>query len=319
MSEPQSEAEHILALSRELLDDIELDRITGNKLLLKASRLARLAGSEEIRKWIGFEMQGYISTDEVALRYMTLTGRWTNYKEAKGWWGPLAQQEAIIESNKARIDATKLGSMSGENMVFVVDRLNKSHRELSSTITHLSAVKSRVLGLIHKFVSGVYYERQFADVAASTFETYKKDVDALIAEKAGDVLVKIPSVIARLHEKDDEAVSQALTTCRRILECFADAIFPPSNEIYELGGNKLSLDASKYQNRINIFISQRTESVSRRNRLRQNISNLFDRVSTGIHKDVTTEEAYSLFLNVYLFLGEVLNLGVSVQPETDVS
>lgn len=319
MNEPQSEAEHILALSRELLDDIELDRIASDKLLLKASRLARLAGSEEIRKWIGFEMQGYNSSDELALRYMTLTGRWTDYKEKKGWWGPLAQQEASIEASKARIDATKLGSMSGENMVFVVDRLNKSHSALSVQIMQLSGVRSRVLGLIHKFVSGVYYERQFADVAASTFETYKKDVDTLIAEHAGEILVKIPSVIARLREKDDEAVSQALTTCRRILESFADAIFPSSDETYELGGNKLSLDASKYQNRINVFIAQRTESVSRRTRLRQNLSNLFDRVSTGVHKDVTADEAYSLFLNVYLFLGEVLNLGVSDQPETTVS
>lgn len=319
MTDAQSEAEHILTLSRELLDDIELDRIASDKLLLKASRLARLAGSEEIRKWIGFEMQGYHSSDELALRYMTLTGRWTDYEEKKGFWGPLAQQEASIETLKARIEATKLGSMSGENMVFVVDRLNRSHSNLSTSIMQLSGVRSRVLGLIHKFVSGVYYERQFADVAASTFEAYKKDVDALIAESAGEVLVKIPSVIARLREKDDEAVSQALTTCRRILEGFADAILPPSDETYELGGNKLSLDAGKHQNRINVYIAQRTESSSRRTRLRQNISNLFDRVSTGVHKDVTAEEAYSLFLNVYLFLGEILNLGATLKPEIEVS
>ncbi|MCJ2189257.1 AbiTii domain-containing protein [Novosphingobium beihaiensis] len=318
MTDAQSEAEHILSLSRELLDDIELDRIASDKLLLKASRLARLAGSEEIRKWISFEMQGYSGSDDLALRYMTLTGRWTDYEAKKGYWGPLAQQEAAIETQKARIEATKLGSMSGENMVFVVDRLNRSHSALSASINQMSGVRSRVLGMIHNFVSGVYYERQFADVAATTFEAYKKEVDALIAESAGDVLVKIPSVIARLREKDEEAVSQALTTCRRILEGFADAIFPPSDETYELGGNTLSLDASKHQNRINVYIALRTESSSRRTRLRQNISNLFDRVSTGVHKEVTAEEAYSLFLNVYLFLGEVLNLGAAVSDEIEV-
>ncbi len=231
MNAPQSEAEHISALCGELLDDIELNRIASDKLLLKASRLARLAGSEEVRKWIGFEMQGYSPSDELSLRYMSHTGRWIDYNKKIGWWGTLAQQEASIEVCKSRIEATKLGSMSGENMVFVVDRLNNSHADLGKSIIQLSGVKSKVLGLLHKFVSGVYYERQFADVAASTFERYKKDVDFLIAEKAGDVLVKIPSVIARLREKDDEAVSQALTTCRRILECFADAIFPPSESL----------------------------------------------------------------------------------------
>jgi hypothetical protein len=130
----------------------------------------------------------------------------------------------------------------------------------------------------------------------------------LIAEKAGGVLTKMPSVVARLKEGDDEAISQALVTCRRILEAFADAIFPPSDGTFELGGNQVKLDASKHQNRINVYIAQHTESSSRRSRLRQNLGNLFDRVSTGVHSGVTAEEAYSLFLNVYLFLGEVLSL-----------
>ncbi|KXV79440.1 hypothetical protein AD953_02190, partial [Acetobacter malorum] len=150
--------------------------------------------------------------------------------------------------------------------------------------------------------------------AESTFDGYKADVDALIAAKAGQVMNKLPSVVARLKEGDDEAISQALTTCRRILEAFADAIFPPSEDTFEVGGNHLKLDAGKHQNRINAYIAQRCESSSRRTRLRQNISNLFDRVSTGVHNDVSAQEAHSLFLNVYLFLGEVLHLD---EPQID--
>jgi hypothetical protein len=120
----------------------------------------------------------------------------------------------------------------------------------------------------------------------------------LIATRAGEVLSQIPAAINRLSEGDKEGVSQALTTCRRILETFADF------------GNTLKLDASKHQNRINAYIAQRTESSSRRQRLRQNLSNLFDRVSTGVHNDVTPEEAFSLFLNTYLFLGEVLQVSI---------
>ena len=58
MSE-QSRSEHILELSKELLDDIELSRTNVENLILKASRLARLVGSEEIRQWLKFEMGGY--------------------------------------------------------------------------------------------------------------------------------------------------------------------------------------------------------------------------------------------------------------------
>lgn len=308
-----SEADYILALSNELLDDIELDRLPAEKLLLKANRLARFAGSDEVQKWLNFELQGYVSNDEISLRYMSLTGRWTNYEEKKGYWGPLGQHEAGIDANKARMAATTINSLSGDYSLAVFNRVNQEHHSINLAIGRLSGVRSRVLGLLHNFVAGVYHARQFADVAERTFEGYKKEVDALLAEKAGDVLTKMPSVVARLKEEDPEAVSHALVTCRRILEAFADAIFPPSDETIEIGGNTLKLDAGKHQNRINAFIAARTTSTSRRTRLRQNLSNLFDRVSTGVHSDVSPAEAYSLFLNVYLILGEVLHIPTS-QP-----
>lgn len=82
----------------------------------------------------------------------------------------------------------------------------------------------------------------------------------------------------------------------------------PTDATIDIGGNTLKLDGSKHQNRINAYIYKRTVSDSRRKKLRQNLANLFDRVSVGVHSDVDSEEAYSLFLNTYVFLGEVLSL-----------
>ena len=305
---PQSESEHILELSRELLDDIELGRLEADKLLLKCSRLARLAGSEEVKFWIKHEMEGYNSTGSFSLLYMGKTGRWINRDEKKGYWNSLAMIEASIETEKARLVGNKLGNTSGAMNIGIINAVNKAQQSISAKIVTMSGIRSRVLGMLHTFVGGVFYERQFAKVAENTFERYKKDVDALIAEKAGEVLNKIPSVIARLQEGEEEGISQALTTCRRIIETFADSVYPPTSDTITLGGNPLSLDASKPKNRLNAYISERTASTGRRDKLRQNLSNLFDRVSAGVHSDVTGEEAFSLFLNVYLFLGEVLHL-----------
>jgi hypothetical protein len=181
-------------------------------------------------------------------------------------------------------------------------------QSIVNKITRMTGIRSRVLGLLHTFVASIFYERQFAKLAENIFEQYKKNVDALIAENAGDVLDKLPAVIARLQEGETEAISQALTTCRRIIETFADAVYPPTTETIMLGGNTLSLDASKPKNRLNAYIAARTTSAARRDKLRQNLSNLYERASAGVHSDVTSEEAFSLFLNVYLFLGEVLHL-----------
>ncbi len=307
MSE-QSRSEHILELSKELLDDIELSRTNVENLILKASRLARWVGSEEIRQWLKFEMGGYNSSDELSLKYMGLTGRWIDKEKNTGYWGPLAQQEAAIDAQKAKLAGMRTPDSSGEWAGVAIANVTRSMSEVANIISKLSGIKSRVLAHLHTFVTEIYYEKEFDNLSESIFEKYKKDVDILIGTSCGNVLEQIPSVMSRLAEGNQESISQALTTCRRILESFADSIFPPIEDTIEIGGNQLSLNASKYQNRINAYIHQRIESSTRKIRFRQNLSNLFDRVSTGVHKDVTAEEARALFLSTYLIIGEILHL-----------
>ena len=297
----QSRSEHILELARELLDDIELTRTSAESLILKASRLARWVGSDEIRYWLGLEMSGYNSSEDISLKYMSITGRWINREKNWGYWGPLAQQEAAIAAEKAKLAALRTPDSSGEWASVAIANVTNAMTQTANNISTLSAIKSRVLAQLHSFVSEVYYEKEFDNLSESIFERYKSSVDTLIAESCGDILQKIPSVMSRLSEGDPESISQALITCRRIIEAFADSIFPPTDETIQVGGNTLKLDASKHQNRINAYVHQRVESQSRKQKIRQNLSNLSDRLSSGVHNDVTVEEANSLFLNTYLF------------------
>lgn len=309
--EDQSRSEHILELAKELLDDIELSRTSAESLILKASRLARWVGSEEVRYWLKLEMGGYNDSNEISLKYMGITGRWINKEKKTGSWGPLAQQVAGIEAEKTKLSSLRTPDSSGDwASVAVINAIN-AMTQTSDNIFRLSGIRTRVLAQLHAFVSEVYYEKQFDSLSESIFEKYKSNVDTLIGEACGEVLEQIPAVMNRLAEGDQEAISQALTTCRRVIDSFADAIYPPSEETIKIGGNQLSLTANKHQNRINAYIHQRIESNTRKKRFRQNLSNLYDRVSTGVHNDVTVEEARALFLNTYLIIGEILHLPAS--------
>ncbi|MDH1868941.1 AbiTii domain-containing protein [Pseudomonas sihuiensis] len=304
----QSRSEHILELAKELLDDIELSRASAESLILKASRLARWVGSEEIRYWLKLEMQGYNSSSEVSLRYMGVTGRWVDREKQRGYWGPLAQQEAAIIAEQAKLNAMRIPDTAGDMAFVATKKVTDEMTSSASYISKLSGIKSRVLAKLHEFVSEIYYEKQFDSLSESIFERYKSDVDSLIGDSCGQVLEQIPSVMSRLAEGDQEAISQSLNTCRRVIDSFADNIFPPSEETIEIGGNQLSLAANRHQNRINAYIHQRIDSDTRKKRFRQNLANLYDRVSTGVHKEVTVEEARALFLNTYLLIGEILHL-----------
>jgi hypothetical protein len=240
---------------------------------------------------------------------MGVTGRWTKKDDNKGYWGPLAQHEAAIEAEMIKLKALRVPDTAGDSAYGVMRKVTDEMKITTNYISKLSGIRSRVLAKLHEFVSEVYYEKEFDSLSESIFERYKKDVDTLIVANCGDVLEQIPSVMDRLSVGNSEAVSQALTTCRRIIEAFADSIFPPSDDTIKMNGNDVTLGANKHQNRINAFVFQKIQSKSRKVKIRQNLSNLYDRISTGVHNDVSAEEANSLFLNTYLLLGEVLHIG----------
>lgn len=304
----QSRSEHILALAKEVLDDIELSRLPAESLLLKVSRLARWVGSDEIKQWIRLEMQGYNNVSEISIKYMGLTGRWIKKDEMKGYWGPLAQQEAALAAHNIKLQSLTTPDTSGIAAIRIMSMHQEQLTNTTGYISTLSGIKSRVLSILHEFVSAIYYEKEFDSLSESIFEKYKSDVDSLISAYCGDVLEQIPSVMSRLAEGDSESISQALTTVRRIIDAFADSIFPAREATINIGGNEVTLGPNRHQNRINAFVHEKTESKSRKTKIRQNLSNLYERVSVGVHNDVSAEEARSLFLNSYLLLGEVLHL-----------
>ena len=103
-------------------------------------------------------------------------------------------------------------------------------------------------------------KKAFSGLAETIFERYKKSIDALIAQRCGDALEHIPSISDRLAEGDREAVSHALTSCRRMIDSFADAVYPPADTTIEIDGEQVPLDGQNPRARILAFVRDHTES-----------------------------------------------------------
>src|SRR6266852_2409137 len=97
--EAQSRSQAIVALATALLDDIELSRLSAESLLLRTMRLARLVDAEEQRKWLAYELVGYVNNPH-CIKYMAMMGRLSDTKAQQGYWEPLAQIEATISAMK---------------------------------------------------------------------------------------------------------------------------------------------------------------------------------------------------------------------------
>ncbi len=304
---PESKSQHVVDLATDLLDDVELSRLTPEALLLKASRLARLAGSAEEQEWINLELSGYNSSSKVSKKYLARTGRWVDREKGTAYWGPLAEQEAALDASKLSLDSLSTQGIGGEHSLAAVRQITGEVASLTNHISKLGGIRSRVLGLLHTFVSRVYYERLFSQAASTIFERYQESVDKELAHIAGDVLVKLPVVYDRLTEGEDEAISQAMNTLRRTIDAFADAVCPATDEALDVEGKEVSLGRQQHQNRINTYVASKISSSTRKKRLRQALSNIYNRVCAGVHSDVSPSEAQALVLSTYLLLGECIS------------
>ncbi len=300
---------HALELTEELLADIELSRIPVGAIALKASRLARIVEDTEAQEWVALEIGGYNNTSTAAFdRSMEASGRWSR-TDPKGLTQPVAELDANIAAAEAQLQASTLPSLSGDGMYVTARDTRDAQSGLRQLVGTLAGVRARVLARLYELAARHNYELRFSAHQAALFDDARLRVDRLLAPITSGALEKVDSIYRRLGEGDAEAISQALTTCRRLIDSVADAVHPPSDETRDLGGgNKLKLTKSHVQNRINVVVHDRTSSMSRRKKLRRTLSDLYDRVSTGVHDDVTPDEARYLFLNTYLFLGEVLSL-----------
>ncbi len=178
----------------------------------------------------------------------------------------------------------------------------------------MRAVEGAVVSMIYEFASRTYYELLFSDLQAELFATAQSEIDARLAPMSGKALTKIESISERLRAGDSEAVSQAMTTCRRLIDTAADELFSPRDEPYLLGDQLLEVKANNVLNRLQAFVAEAGVPGARRARLRQTFANLYGRTSAGTHAEVSITEARYLFLQTYIALGELLSLRELTEP-----
>lgn len=295
---------HALELATTLLEEIELSTTPVSQQVKKAARLARIVGDSAAATWLGFEINGIVNND-VGRRHMARTQRWINAEKHQGWWGPVADAEAAIDVRQRQLEASKVDSFSGDMILPVSNSHRATQVAIAKIIEDQARIVNRVAGLLHEFVSRTYYELTFSAEQRTLFDRARREIDALLAPTSGHSLEQVDSIYRRLSEGDREAVSQAMTTCRRLIDDFANAVYPPRESI-ERDGQVIELGPNRTKNRIMEFFAENVSSASRRQRVRRALADIYERVSAAVHDEVTVDEARFLFLSTYTLLGEIL-------------
>jgi hypothetical protein len=304
----RSKSQEVARRAEELLAAIESGTVPFDILVAKALGLARDVGDVEAVEWLACEAGGYALSTDVRKRYAMLTDRWDGTSE-EHYPGSAAKIAHAVTAMNHALDANKQFEPGASTAsLMLLNQKVKNINTWTTAIQPLEDILSAVRAHLHLFASRILVEAQFSETSRSLFERYQSQVDAQLAAQAATAFEKIPSVFERLQAGEPEAISHALTSCRRIIDSFADAVFPPRPTPVIIDGTELDCGADKTKNRIRAFIASKVSSRSRRDRINRNLASLYDRVSAGVHSDVAVDEAQALVLNTYLLLGELISL-----------
>lgn len=266
-----------LALSDELLREIELTQIPLTNAALKASRLARLLNDFKHQKTFEYEAGGYPnSPNGVSAEVWScaeLAGRIYQMKDDKGKINSYATLESI-EQLEAQIEGTKLGidaardpnvSVSSANPNQFVNAWGNTlerqrlHGELKEAVKKLGARRS----FIYTYVAQRNLELKFSNIAGDAFSRIREHVDHHIGSVVPSAVQKLAAIYENLASENPEDWSNAVHGCRRVLQDLADALFPSTEpRTKQVGGKsfQIKLGPDNYINRLICFVEDHSSS-----------------------------------------------------------
>lgn len=324
-----------LRLSEELLRNVELDDVPLARAALKAVRLARLLNDPESEEMFSLEASGYHTTPEgvpqpdwsIALRakrgYLERDPETKEIREF-AYTDSIDEIEQELDACKLRLQTA--GSAPASNNVPHSPFIPPPHvayiqerNDVVKNIRKLTQRRAERRTLIHGYALRVYHELKFSGIAADVFARLRERVDRAVGLKVPESVKRFTAVYDNLTSENPKDWSNAVHSCRRILQDLADVLYPPREDReIEVNGRKqtIKLGADCYINRLVAFAEERSASSrfeeivgSNLRYLGERLDSTFQAAQKGSHATIVSrEEADRYVVYTYLLVGDLLAL-----------
>jgi hypothetical protein len=177
----------------------------------------------------------------------------------------------------------------------------------------ISTIKSN----IYEYAMNVYYQLNFSENISGILDEYRNIIDNKLPQIMPNSREKLDSITRNLQSQNQEDWSNAVHTCRKLLQDFADAVYPPSDTpLKGDDANAHPIDQGAYKNRLMNYIKDNATSEKLKQISNSNLKYISDRLNAiyeatnkGSHETISTiEEAKRYVIFTYLFIGDVLSL-----------
>ena len=316
-----TDSDHILELVRKALTEFEDRRL--EVTVRRAARIAVLLGDTKVAVRLGLELKprgGHPPANADDTRRMMA--------DPSAWGDPSGPAEAAMREFLAdrALDGDRIMGHSLAELRRIAEMFESDYREdwrsvnesAHATWTKVREIESLVEHRTFTVLCAWERELTFTNANQRIFARFQATVDRALATGAPDVVDMFNAVFRRLSEPGlsdsaaAENLTQALTSCRRILKAIADHVFPGVPGAETVSG--ASLDDNHYRNRLRQFVAQ-VDSERRRGVLEATIGDAYERfraldalASKGVHATVARSEAELCAIATYILAGEILLL-----------
>lgn len=337
MSNKSDIAKEALILADQALRDLELSEASLTSIALKSSRIARITGNFKMQKIMLCEAGGYpseltgippeINTEiwQLAQRAGRIIkkkkdGAIEEYAETKS----IEQLETEINTAKERLQVSQDAdvSISSSNPYQVIPPVAGNLRErlsISNLISNTSKLIGQRRAFIYQYLSDTYYELRYSIATDDSFSRIRGIVDKNLSDLVPNALQKFSAISDNLESNNTEDWSNAVHSCRRVLQDLADSLYPAGNDVVKKIDGKdttIKLGADAYINRIVAYCEENADSErfkeivgSHMRFLGDRLDAVFKAAQKGSHADIVTrEEADRYVVYTYMIVGDLMSL-----------
>ncbi len=327
------EAKNILKESLKELESPKGSVLTG---VQKLSRASNILGDEDIFIWceiqLGnptytFPLENYISKLSTVVAEKNKNGKASteSKKELQNTRKVLKDlklkqnihftgSEIIVKNFESGGGYSNIGTI--EEIYTDLVRAKKGNdgtyykRRLQDNISYVKKVA-------YSMANRLYNKIVFSDIPQTAFDVLKEEVDDKLLDLDPELAEKLMLAFRGVMSDKQEEWSQALTSCRRLIEGLANNLYPSTDK--KINGR--SLGKNQYINRLWAFMDNSIESNSDKelakahvNFLGKYLESTHDKTHKGVHAVITRYEAIKTVLHTYLVIADILDY--LDQPET---
>ena len=226
---------------------------------------------------LGLKVGVHYSNDELTAKYPESGGGYVNI--------------GFVEERYADLVRTK----NGNDGTHYKNDLNR----------HINYVRKKA----HEVASKLFNELKFSGTVRNCFDLLKNEVDDKLLDLDPVLAEQLMLAFKSVSSNKEEEWSQALTTCRRLLEGLADKLYAPSDK----NNNGRPLGQGQYVNRIWAFMDYSIESDSNKALAKTHVDFLgawLEKINKlankGVHAELGQLEATKAVFHTYLVIADIL-------------